>query len=581
MYAHDEPVKDYSGYLKDVHARNVSEFFEELVRASQVDERENIETVSELRRLEARVAQGGSTRKWWRIARIALLILAGIFVVLGFNGDWAMLWFLPAVGIGAFIIGKVNPEVENLNSAIKKLEVARDKKASEAWKQMEPLNQLHTWDAPRDLLQRAFPGLQLDPFLEADRLADLQQTYGLSDDFMKGRSVLFPQSGTLNQNPFVITKFVQHWIGTKSYQGTLTIRWTERTISATGKFVKVERTETLTAEVQKPFPEFQDRAQIIYGHESAPQLSFSRIPSNLSGLDEGIISNWRKSSAVRKIEKKANKQLKSGDGQLTVMSNREFEALFNALDRDREIEFRLLFTPLAQQEMVTLLNDKVVGYGDNFAFAKQSRVHIVEPGHLGHIHIDANPELFRKLELKEAREFFNSFHNEYFKAIFFGFAPLLAVPLLREKRSLPLLVPSDRKGSVSRWEYQAMVNFLGEKNFKHPKSATRNLLTTEKEEVTGSTAKIRVSALGYEAVPRVDHVPTLGGDGKIHQVPVHWTEYIAVKKETSAVVGVIPEATSSEENTDRESQPYLTQLAESSGLTPKKVVSRGRLFAAV
>ena len=31
------------------------------------------------------------------------------------------------------------------------------------------------------------------------------------------------------------------------------------------------------------------------------------------------------------------------------MANNEFDALFNGDDRDNEVEFRLLFTPLAQK----------------------------------------------------------------------------------------------------------------------------------------------------------------------------------------------------------------------------------------
>jgi hypothetical protein len=41
---------------------------------------------------------------------------------------------------------------------------------------------------------------------------------------------------------------------------------------------------------------------------------------------------------------------------------------------------------------------------------------------------------------------------------------------------------------------------------------------------------VAVIGYGYEAYDRVEFVPTLGGDGRIHGVPVHWTEYIPVQR---------------------------------------------------
>ena len=53
-----------------------------------------------------------------------------------------------------------------------------------------------------------------------------------------------------------------------------------------------------------------------------------------------------------------------------MMANRAFEVLFHAVDRDHPIQFRLLFTPLAQEQTVKLLRDREIGYGDDFAFRK-------------------------------------------------------------------------------------------------------------------------------------------------------------------------------------------------------------------
>ena len=51
----------------------------------------------------------------------------------------------------------------------------------------------------------------------------------------------------------------------------------------------------------------------------------------------------------------------------TEMGNAKFDALFGAVDRNNEVEFRVLFTPLAQKNMLDLLTDKN-HYGDDFYF---------------------------------------------------------------------------------------------------------------------------------------------------------------------------------------------------------------------
>ena len=53
----------------------------------------------------------------------------------------------------------------------------------------------------------------------------------------------------------------------------------------------------------------------------------------------------------KKDEKKTDKAIK-GNGDFMSMSNTDFEVLFDALDRTHEVQFRTLFTPLAQNNMV-------------------------------------------------------------------------------------------------------------------------------------------------------------------------------------------------------------------------------------
>ena len=536
----DEPLSDYVSFLRDQHKRNVSSYFEDLIQNAGIDEQKNIETVAELQSLESDVSKSSSTRAWWGYGRALLLIIAGLCIYEGSIGTGVRrLWFVPPVLLVALLFLKINPTIKNLDSVLKDLKSARDNKAGEAWRQLESLNSQHTWDTAAKLFQRTLPQVKLDKYFSHDRLVDLIRTYNLTTNFTNSRSVLFSQSGSFKNNPFVVTKYLHHWIGSRSYTGSLTIYWTETVRDSNGNYKTVQRSQVLTASVVKPFPEYTPQAAIIYGHEAAPNLSFSRSPSNLSGLDEGLLNNWRKNRSFKQVEKKARKDIKTGNGQLTVMSNKDFEALFKAIDRDHEIEFRLLFTPLAQQEMVKLLNDKSVGYGDNFAFTKQGMINVIETGHLGQTDFQPDPRMFHTLSVSHARSFFNEFHNEFFRSLYFGLAPLLTIPLYAESRTIPELKTSNSRHQSSFWEHEAMANYIGQQAFKHPNSITQNLLKVSEISTEGANHIVSVTAHGYQGFTRIDYVPVGGGDGNVHMVPVEWIEYIPVSQESRMAIGSV------------------------------------------
>ena len=252
------------------------------------------------------------------------------------------------------------------------------------------------------------------------------------------------------------------------------------------------------------------------------------------------------------------------------------ETLFNAIDRDHEVEFRLLFTPLAQQEMVKLLNDKEIGYGDNFTFHKQGKVNFVEPNHLAEVEFDGNPQMFKTLELAEARRIFNEFHNDYFKSMYFSFAPIWTIPMYRENRTLPALTENTRE--VAFWEHEAMANLLGQENFRHPDSITENILKTSAHG-SGSTKNVTVTAYGYEGIARVDVIPMAGGDGNVHGVPVPWTEYIDVSQDSSMAVGALSNNIHDDNSEDQDLQNSWQKKLAEHGFTPDVVLTRGAIGA--
>ena len=68
----------------------------------------------------------------------------------------------------------------------------------------------------------------------------------------------------------------------------------------------------------------------------------------------------------------------------------------------------------------------------------------------------------------------------------------------------------------------------------HEDSRTEAILKTEFIKAESTADIIGITAYSYETYDRVDFIPVLGGDGRIHAVPVPWIEYLPVMKTTRA-----------------------------------------------
>ncbi len=573
-----EPLGLYQAFFKDAHARNVAEFFEDLVRRSGVDERENIKTVAELRKIEGHVAGEATTAKYWKAALwLAAIAFAGCELYVGTNFDWP--WIIGGIIFFAPLLYKIRSVLRDVGGRLKNLEGQRDAKRGEAYRQLQPLNRLYGWDMVAQLVQKTIPLIAMDDYFSVGRLSELKQNFGWDDHFNDERSIMFSHTGTLNGNPFVIARTLDHWMGTKTYHGSLTISWTEQERDADGEWRTVTHHETLHASINRPFPEYSERSFVIYGNEAAPDLSFSRAPSHLSGLSDGAISNWRKGREIKKLEAKARK-IEDGKS-FTVMANREFDALFGASDRNHEVQFRLLFTPLAQQEMLKLLKDSQIGYGDDFRFAKNGMITIVQPEHMTASGIDGGPERFHAYDLVGARQFFNQYHNNLFRSIYFGIAPLLVIPLYQQHRSHSDIYRDVLGASSSFWEHEAIANYFGEDAFQHPECVTRSILKTDARREDDGVQTVQVTASGYSGLERVTYVSVHGGDGFSHEVPVHWVEYTDVQRRSAMIVREKAGAGTGERQAGSDDDALLSELFRKRGVDVNNAILRRSVMAAL
>ena len=371
--------------------------------------------------------------------------------------------------------------------------------------------------------------MAFDPYFTAERLASLHGQFGWDDSFNDGKSIIFAQSGVINGNPFVFGHYLDMEWGEETYEGTKEISWTEWEEDENGRSRPVRRYETLHAHVTKPKPVYSEQKVLIYGNDAAPALSFTREPSGLTGNEGGLWSSIRKKWRLSRL--KAHSRNLDDDSNFTLMSNHEFETWFHAKDRDNEVEFRLLFTPVAQTQMLNLMKDTKVGYGDDFTFVKRRKVNLLFSQHLTEATIDTDPSRFHSWDYDAALTFFVQFNERYFKDAYFALAPLLAIPLYQQTRTHEEIWKGIADGRASAfWEHESVANYHGEDKFAHPSCITRSILKTQVIERVGGESTIAVTAHDYRGEERIDYKEVYGGDGKWHEVPVTWKEYLPVQR---------------------------------------------------
>lgn len=536
-----EPLSAYEQYYEKLFNENAATYFDELVKRSNVDVEQNRKTVREYREELAHADKAGSSlnsQKLWRVLCIVLCVLgftaaaAGIAVLVLGNmlAGIIMLVVGVLVGIGMILIIKLvlAPGIEALKKAYAERRAKADKLLKTAWVQMQGLNSLYESNATKQLIEKTVPLFKIDDNFTMRRYDYLCGKYGFGDNLDNKRSTIAIMSGEILGNPFVIDRELVQSMGTKTYTGSIIISWTTSYTDSKGRRHTVHHTQTLTASVTKPFPHYSEQTRLIYGNEAAPDLIFSHEPTHAEDWSEKKLERKVKSGA-RDVQKLQKKELKSGGATFTEMANTEFDVLFNAFDRNNEVQFRLLFTPLAQKNMLALMKDSK-RFGDDFYFYKRKCLNYISSEHSAKWDFDVNYRRYFSFDIDAARKNFINFNTDYFKNLYFDFAPLLSIPLYQQHKPHEYIYKENYERNFTSYEAECAVNRIGEKEFAGKGAATRTILKTKFITKDGQSDAIGVTAHSFRIAHHVDYIPTLGGDGRLHTVPVHWDEYIPIER---------------------------------------------------
>ena len=529
-----EPLKYYVQHAKGSHEKNIDEYFSSLIEKSKIDVQENRKT-AELFRKQDKIANKTKDKisklKGLKIFLIILSVLSGIALLVGAFAltDTAQIItiivsLLLLIFSILFITLKLNKDIKNFQEIYQKQRKTADETYQKALSQMQPLNALFTENDTFNLIEKVMPGLKFNKDYTVELDQNFRNNYTFESDTNDDtRSVVNTVSGSYNQNPFLFYRHLNHYMSTKTYTGTRFITWSERVSDGKGGTRTVTRSQTLVATVTKPFPMYAYATAFNYGHQTAPDLSFSRRYNHAEDWSEEKVDRHVK-KGKKKLRKKAEKTV-SQENQFTEMANSEFDVLFGATDRNHEVQFRVMFSPLAQVNMVNLMRSED-GYGDDFSFVKNGKHNYIVTEHSQKWDMDTSPQKYYSYDIDLAKKQFSDINKEYFKSMYFDFAPILAIPSYHEKPNSIFEKYQKTQNNYTEYEYEILANVIGADKFMHPATRTQSLLKAEFLYSKNKTDCVQVTAHSYASEPRVDIVPVFGGDGRFHNVPVPWDEYI-------------------------------------------------------
>ena len=544
-----EPLDEYNRVFRQKSIDEANNYFDELVKKSSLDQDLNSQTADKYYAKDKEYQQALGKANSSKGIRIFLIVLAVILFIVGIlliiigvksDGSLKLVGFI--VGPLSIVLGIIDLVCifKKLNKIIEKRQNIANKLLDEAnaikktcYDQMASLNSMFDWSDTANIVKKVTPLIQLDDKFDDSKYIYLKKKYGIDVESDHHLSNYFVLSGSVTGNPFLVERIHKEEMIDKTYTGSIVITWTTTTTDSKGNRHTVTHTQTLTATVIKPCPNYSFETFLVYGNDAAEKLSFSREPQvNADANEKAIKKQVQRTS--KKLDKIAEKALTDNDPNtnFTKMGNDEFDSLFHAIDRDDELQFRLLFTPLAQNNMVKLIKSKAP-YGDDFTFIKKRNLNYIFSQHAQSQNLYSNPADYADFDCRNARKKFVDYNFGFFRSLYFDLAPLLSIPLYQQTKSVETIYGTDAPDmNVSPFEQESLANSFSSAEVDPKDAATRSIRKAKYLGSEGGIDKIQITSYAFKGTPMVDYITKMGGDGRLHTIPVHWVQYDPIQRTT-------------------------------------------------
>lgn len=526
--------------LKQDHKRNTETYFNKKVSESQIKVDENKMLVNKIEKLTKSINSLGKRLSRYNFLKVSIYILTiisfivagiGIYILAAIEQNKLAGGLMTAFGIIGFIgflllyILIIRKKIKKIENEKDILEKEKEENIEKAYDTLIPLFSIIDYNIQQTLFQQTLPLIYLDKHLDLAKYNLLKEKYGFyafEDD--NNISVTKTQSGHISGNPFILMGILKHELGTKTHQNSITVSYQEK-IYVNKRPQYVTKYETLTAYVTKPYPYYSNSYILAYGNEAAENLTFERYPSGIA--DASNVDKFIKSK-VKEVRKDAERIQKTNPG-FTLLTNDEFEAIFGALDRDNESQYRVLMTASAQKEFMDMFKNKEYGYQDKFIFKKLNLMNYVIPYFIPTtFNFEFGVEEFIHYDLEMVRELFITNNLKYFKFLYYVLAPILSISVYRNHKPREYIYKKTLKQRYPSIQYEEIANKY--QNILNPLSKTLNIFkTTFLNQNDEGDEVVNIKGYGYKITKMVDYITKSDSRGRTHTIPVTWDLYTSVE----------------------------------------------------
>lgn len=346
----DKPVEYYKE-LQTKFKENANKYFDNLIEESGIDLKEHIEIADECNESGDNLYskqvkhQQYSSYTGWLFAFAVLSLIPGLCLKAHDNIRGAIFFF---VLIPLFAIGSIYFFIKAKKAKIDEELASEDyeEKENESWSDAWEFNQMLSDKDFKNILRQTTDEIEIDDCYTAKRfdyLEDLTgfELYSSETDIGYTNAI----SGSIASNPFGIIQYKTVKMRDKTYTGSITASYTVRTTDAQGRPKTETRYETITASILRPAPFYESKCSVEYFNPACSNLKFERKASYKKLKNEKALYDYTKGKE-KQLTEIAEIALAEGKN-FTPLADTEFEIMFNALNRNDEKEFRMMFTPLA------------------------------------------------------------------------------------------------------------------------------------------------------------------------------------------------------------------------------------------
>lgn len=541
------PVKEFDLLKVKLHDRATA-YFEDISNKSNVDlaaNKKHVQDYEEQLKVESRhqklVDKAKSLKTMVIVFMVISFVLAFLSFIVALMGIatiillavgliLCLVFNLIGAGLIVLLIVKLNKDVKNADAILSAEKAKSESLKKVCYEDMEPLISLFDYNIPMHLMDDVIDIIHMDENVNNVRVSDLVHNYDFVLESDKSWTTLNALSGEMLNNPFIFVESYSRRMINKTYTGSRVVMVRVLRTDSKGRTYYATESQTLTATVEHPAPSYRSAKQLFYASEAAPNLSFSRSPSKASSMSDSEREKYVRNQ-IKSIQKKSDKDIRKGNSGFTLTGNDHFDVFFAANNRDNEVEFRVLYNPLAVQNTMSLITNPVP-FGDDFSFRKNKKINIIESAHSRNFNYFRNPRAYGHYSFDRCKELFIKYIDDYFKNLYFDFAPLLCVPQYQIFKGHPL-DKSKYSHNYSLIEEEVMVNKLNVEEFR-PTGSSKNesiILSFLSASKVGNIDIVKVNASSFQTFPEVDHVTRVARDGGIHIVPVPWIRYEEVNEE--------------------------------------------------